>query len=367
MFLRKDIVPFIAIIILLFSILVVTGCGVGTKKGSIDEHAADELVMQAKEEPFSSEGEATDFYIVIDMNLKSKTMILQNTKSNRQEEYSYTGGTYILDKYGSNLTIAQLNLGEIVSVEMTGKDNKLSRIQLPATIVSQDNVSKYTMNQEEHKLTIGNTDYYYDDTLFVISQNEPRDISELSEQDIISIRGEGKKLYSIIVTAGHGTIILKDTQLFEGGFVTIGNVLAEKITANMSIEIAEGTYLLSVTKDGYSGSVEITVIRDEELVVDLEAIEGEAPKDCTLQFRVVPEYANVTLGGVEIEPAQPINIKYGIYTVTAKAEGYEDWTKKVAVNSSEATISIELKPIETTEETLPVSSGTTVTPGNTTP
>ena len=61
--------------------------------------------------------------------------------------------------------------------------------------------------------------------------------------------------------------------------LTLGDMEPQEITDDMVLEVPEGTYTLSVETDEYSGTMEITVNRFEELTVDLNAIKDEKTKD----------------------------------------------------------------------------------------
>ena len=103
-----------------------------------------------------------------------------------------------------------------------------------------------------------NTTYYYK----VTYSNRYYNI----ESDIVS------------VTTGHGVIQLVNTQVLEGGWLSLNHKNYYKITENMQLEVPEGTYELTVAGNGYGGSTEVAVTRNEQISVDVESIKGEDPK-----------------------------------------------------------------------------------------
>ena len=115
------------------------------------------------------------------------------------------------------------------------------------------------------------------------------------------------------------------------------------IAPDMRIEVPEGTYLLSVANNGYGGSSEITVEANRETTVNLEELKGEGPKYCTIAFVIEPENATLYLNGEVVDLSQTLQLKYGRYRLSAKAEGYADWNRTLVVNSESANIKIELQ------------------------
>ena len=144
------------------------------------------------------------------------------------------------------------------------------------------------------------------------------------------------------MTSGHGTITLKNTELFEGGWLSIGTKVYLPVTKDMQVEMTEGTYLLSVANDGYGDSKEIVVTRGEETVVDLNELKGEGPKFCEVTFEVGVENAVMTIDGETIDYTKPQKLKYGVHKLEIVAEGYDTWSKRLYVHTSEATIQVAM-------------------------
>ncbi len=110
----------------------------------------------------------------------------------------------------------------------------------------------------------------------------------------------------------------------------------------MTLELAEGTHLVTVANDGYGGSTEVTVERGKETVLDLNTLKGEGPKFGNVLFAVDVEGAVLQIDGKVVDYSEVIALKYGVHTITVTADSYETYTKKLYVNSEEATIVIGL-------------------------
>jgi hypothetical protein len=203
-------------------------------------------------------------------------------------------------------------------------------------------------------LTIGDSKYRYGDHLRVFADDQEISISQIKEGDVLSVQGLDKQILSVQVTRGHGTIALVNTELFEGGWISLGTKIYAKITENMILEVPEGTYELSVANDGYGDTKEIQVERASVTTVDLEEYRGEEPKVCQVTFEIYVDGAELYIDGEPVDYDQPVELRYGVYSLMVIAEGFETWQRQLVIHSADATIQIgkpELSGEDDTEET----------------
>ncbi len=343
---------------LLFLLFVFLAAGCGQKERRITDGSevyVKPQTAESKEEPEEEEVQSLEeIYAVTAIDTDRRLMTLRNCENTVEVPYEYTGGTYIKDKYGKNLTVSQLSLGELVTIEV--QDEKLSTVQVSKDAFSYDDLHNFTLDHDVQSLTAGSSIYYFDKNLLTFYGDSQIPLSEISEQDTVCIKGVGQQIYTLQVTTGHGVVTLENIELFLGGYITIGNVLSQKITPQMRIQVPEGTYLLSVANEGYGGSREITVEADREVKVNLDELKGDGPKLCSMQFEPKPENAQIFLDGEQVEAAQTIQVRYGVHRLTAKAEGYVDWTRTLIVNSATSKIKIEMSTIEEAEEEETIST-----------
>lgn len=334
---------------MILSLPMLAGC-LGEKKN--DRTQGEVLEEGSSEETEEADGEGTNgqAYILLHHNEETKCVFLQDVESGRQEEFAYNGGTYIHGRYGESLTMDQLCVGELVLLTYTDK-KVLTEMKVSTDAFIYEEVTGFSVDQENAIFSVGSSNYYYDDDLKIFSEEGIISLNELSSQDTICMRGFEKKILTVVVTRGHGTVALKNTALFEGGMVTIGNVTAQKVNGDMTLEVPEGTYTLSVANDGYGGSKEITVKRFEELTVDLDVLKGDGPQFCKLKINVTPQEAKVTIDGGAADCSQILELRFGTYQIKAEAEGYTSWSGKLVVSSAEAAVTIELDKDPNAEET----------------
>lgn len=322
-------------------------CNSSTGESGVTTDGSTGLV--AANEPEETESGAEDdrqvteeLYAVISMNTENSTLRLYDWKKNRQEDFTYNDATYFLDKYGNNTSSAQMLPGRIVQLEMYPKTGELRTVQISDDAWEYDDIRRYSVDTKENIFQIAGTKYYYEDDLHVFSDDKTISIKELGKEDTLRVQGIGRKILTISVTSGHGTIRLTNTDIFEGGWMSLSSKMYFLVTEDMQIEVPEGTYMLSVANDGYGDTKEITVERGEETVVDLNELKGEGPQFCTVTFEVGVENAVMTLDGEIIDYTKPQQIKYGIHKLEIVAEGYETWSKRLYVNSKEATIQVAM-------------------------
>ncbi len=349
---KKKIYRISWILLLLF---ILAGCGTGQKKitdGSeiyTGRRDNEDLGLEEVEVP-KDDGK---LYIVTAVDSERKIMTLQDRDTTREKPFNYTGATYIKGKYGDNLTIDQISAGELVTIERRGET--LTNVQISSTVFSYDDLHNFTLDKEMQTVSVGGTTYFFDDNVGIFHNNSRIAISDISEQDTICLKGLDKQIYTIQVMAGHGTVALQNTEVFQGGYITIGNLLSMKITPQMRIEVPEGSYLLSVANDGYGGSREIQVEANQETLVNLDELKGEGPKFCQIRFKVEPENAKVYLDGNLTDISKAVEVRYGTHRLTAEADGYEKWSRILIVNSKTAELTIKLSD-KSSDETIATSN-----------
>ncbi len=349
---KKKIYRISWILLLLF---LLAGCGTGQKKITDGSDAYtgrkdnEELGLEEVEVP-KDDGK---LYIVTAIDSERKIMTLQDHETTREKPFNYTGATYIRGKYGDNLTIDQISAGELVTIERKGET--LTDVQISNEVFSYDDLHNFSLDRKMQTLSVGGTTYFFDDNVGVFHNNSKIALSDISEQDTICLKGADRQIYTIQVKAGHGTVALQNTEVFQGGYITIGNLLSMKITPQMRIEVPEGTYLLSVANDGYGGSREIQVEANQETLVNLDELKGEGPKSCQIRFKVDPENASVYLDGKRIDISKAVEVRYGTHRLTAEADGYEKWSRILIVNSKTAELTIKLSD-KSSDETIATSN-----------
>ena len=331
--------------LVIFTVFVaLSGCG---KKddGPVSMKGYASGVEAATEE--ETQAEESSLYTVSGVDTTLSTMTFLNIDTGRYEQYSYTDGTIFKDRHGSLISAASMVPGKVVTLTLRDKDLILEKVEQSADAWEMDDIGKFSYNEEDKIFTIGDTKYSYDEELQVFSGDAAIELSAVTGQDTLRIQGIDRKVLSVSVTTGHGVIQLVNTQALEGGWLSLNHKNYYKITENMQLEVPEGTYELTVAGNGYGGSTEVAVTRNEQTSVDVDSIKGEDPKYCTLTFAVDVAGALMYIDGSQVDYTQPLQLQYGIHSIQITADGYDSWSKRLYVNSPEAQIEIALSGDDT--------------------
>jgi len=132
------------------------------------------------------------------------------------------------------------------------------------------------------------------------------------------------------------------------------------ITDDMVIVAPEGTHTLTATKNGKGGSKEITVSRDEEIIVSLSEFQAEATRYGIVNFTVLPDDAEALMyiDGVKRDYSDILELSYGSHTLILTSNNYDTYQKTITVASSYTNIKIDMSGAST-EETTDSSEETT--------
>lgn len=331
---------FFVTVLLVLALLSVCGCSQRKEKNAPDEE---------KEQQTPEIQEDQQLYILLYSNTETNRVFLQGSQTGRQEEFEYNGGTYIRGRYDESLTMGELKVGELLKLTYTDK-KVLTEIQVAKEAFFYEGITDFSIREDEAVFSVRDKNYYYDEELKIFSEDGIISLNELSSLDTVCLRGMEKQILTIVVTRGHGTLVFRNTELFEGGMVTVGNVAAQTVSRDMTMEVPEGTHVLSVAHEGYGGSKEIKVERFGEVLIDLDTMKGDGPQHGRVKINVTPENAKVTIDGGLADCSQVLELEYGTYRLKAEAEGYEDWSGQLVIKGPDAAVEIELDKLSDEED-----------------
>ena len=331
----------------ILAMLLLCGCGQDTHESiSMEQFAPADAQPQDGEDDAAVVDDASDtqpdaqLYVVIHMDKKNKLIGFGLPDSLRTLQYSYTKATQVLDGYGQFVSMSRLKPGSVVTLGELDHEAKLTTIQLAPQVWYQDNITRFSVDPSIGMLVIGETKYRYDQYLRVFSDDQEISVSQIAQGDVIRVQGLDKQILSIQVIQGHGTIALSNTELFEGGWISLGTKIYAKVTPDMTMEVPEGSYELSVANDGYGDTKTVQVKRSEVTLVDLDEYKGEGPKLCQVTFAVHVPDALLYINGDEVNYEEPVELRYGVYQLTVIADGFETWERQLVIHSEEAVIEI---------------------------
>ncbi len=341
---------FIVAVLVLSAALFLSGCsktssGSGIFQGRMGSGAkAKEKADKEPQQDVAEEGaQAGDpLYVVVKIDTQGKEAVFEKASDGRQLQYPYTTTTRFMDKYGNSKSVESFLPGDVAEIVVSGSDQELISVQLSDDVWVYEDIVNYSIDESIGALVIGNAKYAYDSQYPAFSGEGRINFSDIGDSDILRAVGVDNKLISLAIQRGHGYLALANTKLFEGSFICVGDRIFEEVTPNMQIEVPEGSYLVTVANNGYGGSKEVEIVRDQTLSLNLDELKGEGPQMCKITFDVGVEGAVLWIDGKKADYSKPVELAYGVHTISVEAEGYDTITQKLVVNSKKAEIEIAL-------------------------
>ena len=145
---------------------------------------------------------------------------------------------------------------------------------------------------------------------------------EIVSQDLVTIRGIDRKIYSVNVERGHGYLRLRNEQALIGGWIEVGNKVIREISEDMLLVVPEGSYQVALSNGGVSSIKDVVIERDRETVLDVSDIEIVQDKTGRILFTVNPAGADVSIDGELTDISSPVELPYGIHKIHMEADGY---------------------------------------------
>ena len=341
------------ILVLLATAVIASGCGSHPNNATVTNHTGS--AIKGKSEEVTEETQETkaensaasvgaELYIVENLNMTDETISLYSLSEGKQFRYNYNMTTRFLDKYGKNSVWASFTTGTVVTIgDLLPSSGALSSVQKTDDVWIYEDISKYKLEPDRNLIAIDGSNYKITDSTKVYSDTEKILLTDIGKDDVITVVGQDKEVISIAVTTGHGYIYLTNTELFDDSMIFIGNKIVSMVYGDEIIEVPEGTYKVTVANNGWGGSEEFTVVRNETTEINLDNLKGEGPSFCLITFLVTVPDTYVYLDGQLVDVTEPQSVQYGTHKLVVQCDGYESWNKTLVVNSESATITLALE------------------------
>ena len=287
--------------------------------------------------------DSADTAVVADIDMDEKNITLKNMEKKRQYTLAFDGTTFFYDKYGKVISVTQLRKGEVVDVTFFKEKKRLNTLQISGTAWVHRNIDEYKLDEEKFQAEVGSAVYAYSEDTVVIADEKQGELIDINPVDILTFRGVGSDVYSIVVEKGHGYVRLKNEEYFYDGWIEIGKKTIQRVTENMLLTVPEGKHQVIISNKGTSGVKQVDVRRNMELELDVGDLKGEDPKYGTVVFTITPENATLYLDGNKTEYGSPVRLEYGIHQMIVMADGYETISQYLKVGQESAGIEVTMK------------------------
>lgn len=346
----QKIIQYMSCVVFLLALVMLSGCG----KETVDDgmtYFHHSIADQTEAD--TQETQQQEVYLITGIDQTEESLRLYRYANGMEYRFYYGTGTQFFDKYGNRSTMAAFPLGSLVTIGEQTLDGTLSEVQLSDEAWVYEDITRFSVNEEKNMLMIADRKYRYKDNTYVFSGDEKVDMTGIRQGDTLTVVGIDKQILSVNITTAQGTLALKNTSLFEGSFLQLGKKIFTEITPDLTLQVPEGKYTLTVANNGWGGSKKIKIKRGKTTTVNLNELKGEGPQYGKIKFSIDVEDALLLVDGKQTETGKTLKLTYGSHDVTVYADGYDVWKRNLYVNSPEATIIIKLKDEEDSE-----SSGT---------
>nr|MCR4695581.1 hypothetical protein [Pseudobutyrivibrio sp.] len=197
MFLRKKIK-----FILMLGVLCLCLMSCGQRKNTSTISVKGDIVKEGQETKDETdsvdsqeEGDVTldiqePIYIIEELNMTEETISLYQIDTRKQLRYKYNMTTKFLDKYGNSSSVANFNIGSVVTIgDILPSSKALATVQKTNQVWEYDDVSKFKLDLSNNILTLGDSNYKITGKTKVYSDTEKILLSDIGKKDVLKVVG----------------------------------------------------------------------------------------------------------------------------------------------------------------------------------
>lgn len=318
--------------------VLLAGCGLLTTETGGQQGDYDTGFIPAA----SGNYDSRDTAIVISKNTEDATITFKNMELGRYYTLNYDGATAYYDKYGQALSLEQVRIGEIVSVDFLHRAKRLDCLRLSSEVFVFDRVEQFALETGGREMILNNEVYRIAQDAVVLTNKGVGEQMDINEADVLRVSGHDHLIESIVVERSHGYLRLANDSFFIGGFLEVNHSKIYQVSEDMLLSVPEGTYEVTISNAGCSGTETITVARDVEYEWDVSEWQGEA-KYGILVFTVSPSNAKVYIDGRRVDVDTEQELTYGIHQMVVVAEGYRTISKYIRVSEEYSNMNITME------------------------
>ena len=331
----------------LMTIVSLTSCSTQVKSNQeSSQERIDTGFVVAEPDSYDS----ADTAVLVEKNVDDKTVTFLNLELGRRYTLSFDGTTGLYYKYKENISLEQIKKGDIVDITFLKNKKHLTTMQLSPQAWRYDNVERYEVNTVRREVSIGSEIYKLTDNTQYLSGGRSIELMDLNAADILSFQGIGNNILSVNVEKGHGYLRLVNDENFVGGWIEIGQLQIQRITEDMLLTVAEGSYQVNISHNGGGGTKNVVINRNEETTLDIGDLEVAEVKTGMVLFSLNPSSAELYIDGTKTDASVPVTLEYGIHQLIARATDYKSITQYIRVGQESAGIDIVLDAVNEDDE-----------------
>ncbi len=285
--------------------------------------------------------------MVKSVDTEESTVTLYDLEAGGEVTLTYGLAADIRSKYGNLTYAASLAFGDIVRAEYDGEGH-LVRMQISGEHWELHGVEQFSVG--DSMLTVNNVNYKINEETVAYCEGEKIAVGEVRDIDRIELCGIGYEILTIRVVKGHGSIKLINCEEFQGAKVTFKDE-NHVLSGEPTYLVREGNYTVSVTGEKKAAAAEITVARNEQVVIDLYEYGGAPAETAQVRFKLTPFSTILKIDGEQVDYYEKdLVLEYGEHKVEAELGGYVTYKGYLTVSKPYHTFQIDLQERPVTEE-----------------
>lgn len=348
--LQKKIFQYVAAAGVILMLCALSGCGLPAEQTGNNDESSAEWVDTGFILTGPDSYDSADTPVVVDIDKEKNTITLLNLDIGKRYTLSFDGTTKFSDKYGDAVALQQLNKGDIVDITFLKSKRHLTSLKLSEKAWSYSSVERYELNHVRDEVTIAGNIYHLSENALYLSQDSIIDKSEINAVDVLTFQGIDNTVLSVTVEKGHGYLRLVNDENFVGGWIEIGQKQIQRITDDMLLTVAEGSYEVTISHKGGGGVKNVVIYCNEESTLDIGDLEVAEVQKGMVLFSITPAGADLYIDGNKVDPSKPITLEYGIHQMIAKEDGYKSLTQYIRVGQASAGLDVVLDKVENETE-----------------
>lgn len=275
--------------------------------------------------------ENPEFAMIQSVDPEKGTITLYRLEEGGELTLTYQTAADIRDKYGSLTYAAALSFGDIVEVQYDAS-LVLLKLQKSSKYWEYRGIEDFSVS--DSKLTVNGVTYKLSERTVCYCDGERIDLGEVKDIDRINICGNGQEVYTIHVVKGHGSIQLINGEKFEGAKVTFGSE-SHELTGEPVWLVREGSYKVVVNGEKEAAVVEVTVARNERVVIDLYEYGGAPVETSTVMFHITPFSSILLVDGETVDYYEKeLTLPYGEHKVEVSLGGYRSYVGYITLSKA---------------------------------
>ena len=301
--------------------------------------------------------------MVKSVNTEDSTITLYDLEAGGEVTLTYGLAADIRSKYGNLTYAASLEFGQIVRAEYDG-EGMLLRMQMSGEHWELHGVEDFSVG--DSVLTVNNVNYKITEETVAYCKGEKIAVGEVRDIDRVELCGIGYEILTIHVIKGHGSIKLINCEEFQDAKVTFKDE-THILIGEPTYLVREGKYTVTVTGEKKAAAAEITVARNEQVVIDLYEYGGAPAETAEVRFKITPFSSILKIDGERVDYyEQNLVLEYGEHEVIAELGGYVTYKGILTISRPYHTFQIDLPERPVTEdgtETVEPEDGQGTNPG----